>query len=85
MKCMLSLVKIDYDGKIQKFSDKVLNLSESSIVKVTKKQIIQIILYLHHLVLAPQYQHKLTHISMSRMPRSKQFFEKNYVPVQKKD
>ena len=44
MKCMLSLVTINYDGKIQKFSDKVLNLSESSIVKVTKKQNIQIIL-----------------------------------------
>ena len=41
---MLSLVTIYHS------SVKVLKLSESSIIKVTKKQIIQIILYLHHLV-----------------------------------
>ena len=56
LKCMLSLVKIYHDTSFKFFSvKKVLNLSESSIIKVTKKHIIQIILFLHHLLLAPQY------------------------------
>ena len=85
MKSMLSLVTIYHEGKIQMFQCLSLKFEWEFHNQSRKKQIIQIILYLHHLVLDRKYQHKLTHISMSRVPRSKQFFEKNYVPVQKKD
>ena len=85
MKSMLSLVTIYHDGKIQMFQCLSLQF-EWEFHNQSHKETN----YTNHFILAPfgfdrQYQHKLTHISMSRVPRSKQFFEKNYVPVQKKD